>query len=130
MQVIVKQPMSRAARLDEELINTHVDPVLLKRTVRQAARDRSRSPVGGRPFARYRSRSRSPINSSRNYDRSRIHYDDPRREALKSELIRQKIREDDRRRQSEPPPFHLTSEAMVNSSTSQETKVVISNLKS
>ena len=46
MQVIVKQPMSRAARLDEELINTHVDPVLLKRTVRQAARDRSRSPLG------------------------------------------------------------------------------------
>jgi len=130
MQVIVKQPMSRAARLDEELINTHVDPVLMKRTIRQSARDRSRSPLGERPTARYRSRSRSPVNSGRNYDRSsRIHYDDPRREDLEAELIRQKIREDDRRRQSEPPPFHLTSGAMVNSSPSVETKVVVSNLK-
>lgn len=134
LQVIVKQPMSRAARLDEELINTHVDPVLMKRTIRQSARDRPRSPLGERLTARYRSRSRSPINSnSRNYypemQKSRIHYDDPRREALEAELIRQKIREDDRRRQSEPPPLHLTSGAMVKSSP-LETKVVVSNLVS
>jgi len=131
MQIVLKQPMSRAARLDEELINTHVDPVLMRRTIRQTPRARSRSPLGVRPTARYRSRSRSPIYSnSRNYypeiQKSRIHYDDPRREALEAELIRKKIRDEDLRRQSEPLPLHLTSGAMVDST--KETKVIVSNL--
>ena len=135
LQVILKQPMSRAAKLDEELINTHVDTALMKRTIRQAARDRSRSPLRGRPIARYRSRSRSPIYSnSRNYypevQRStRIHYDDPRREALEAELIRQKIRETDRQRQSEPLPLHLTSGG-IDDAKPMETKVIVSNLAS
>ena len=29
----------------DELINTHVDPVLIRRTVRQSVRERSRSPL-------------------------------------------------------------------------------------
>ena len=35
--------MSEAARLDEELMNTRVDPVILKRTVNQQVRQRSRA---------------------------------------------------------------------------------------
>ena len=78
---------------------------------------------------RYRSRSRSPIYSSRDYDRdrARYHYDDPRREAREEELIRQRIRDEDRRRQIEPSSYHLTnSEAMANTSPFAGTKV---NLK-
>jgi len=133
MQVAKKQPMSRAARLDDELINTHVDPVLIRRTVRQSVRERSRSPLSQpaphyRERSRYRSRSRSPI-SSRDYDRPRYHYDDPRREAREEEILRQRIRDEDRRRQLEPPSFHLTSDAMANSSPFLGTKVVVSNLQ-
>jgi len=132
----VKQTMSRAARLDDELINTHVDPVVIKRTVRQSIRDRSRSPLSAHHYRerpRYRSRSRSPIYSSRDYDRdrARYHYDDPRREAREEELIRQRIRDEDRRRQIEPSSYHLTnSEAMANTSPFAGTKVVVSNLQS
>ena len=75
---------------------------------------------------RYRSRSRSPIYSSRDYDRdrARYHYDDPRREAREEELIRQRIRDEDRRRQIEPSSYHLTnSEAMANTSPFAGTKV-------
>merc|ERR1712223_836587 len=134
MQVAIKQPMSRAARLDDELINTHVDPVLIRRTVRQSVRERSRSPLSQpaphyRERSRYRSRSRSPILSSRDYDRPRYHYDDPRREAREEEILRQRIRDEDRRRQLEPPSFHLTSDAMANSSPFLGTKVVVSNLQ-
>ena len=78
--------------------------------------------------SRYRSRSRSPI-SSRDYDRPRYHYDDPRREAREEEILRQRIRDEDRRRQLEPPSFHLTSDAMANSSPFLGTKVVVSNLQ-
>merc|ERR1712018_225612 len=44
------RPLTPAARLDEELMNTHVDPIVIKRTVQQTVRDRerSRSPVGYR----------------------------------------------------------------------------------
>jgi len=142
LQVRVKQqPMSRAARLDDELINTHVDPVLIRRTVRQSVRERSRSPLAQpapnyrerlteRP--RYRSRSRSPVHSSRDYDRverPRYHFDDPRREQREEELLRQKIRDEDRRRQLEPPSYHLTSEGMANTTPFAGTKAVVSNLQ-
>merc|ERR1712241_191149 len=109
---VAKKTMSRAARLDDELINTHVDPVLIRRTVRQSVRERSRSPLAQphyRERSRYRSRSRSPILSSRDYDRPRYHYDDPRREAREEEILRQRIRDEDRRRQMEPPSYHLTN---------------------
>ena len=39
----------------DELINTHVDPVLIRRTVRQSVRERSRSPLA-QPAPHYRER--------------------------------------------------------------------------
>ena len=39
----------------DELINTHVDPVLIRRTVRQSVRERSRSPLA-QPAPNYRER--------------------------------------------------------------------------
>ena len=40
----IRGEMTESARLDEELLNTHVDPVVLKRTVRQSATRSRRSP--------------------------------------------------------------------------------------
>ena len=82
-------------------MNTHVDPMIIKRTVRQNVR--SRSPELRRD--RYRSRSRSPMHRDRGYDddygrparptiRDRYDYDDPRIEARREALYRQKIREE------------------------------------
>lgn len=111
--------MTPAARLDEELMNTHVDPIVIKRTVRQNVRDRSpirpRSPLETYQY-RERSRSRSPPRYTPRY-----HYDDPRRELREEEMYRQRIREESR-------SSLLTSE-MRYSSPLQGVKVVVSNLE-
>jgi len=124
------RPMSRAERRDEELMNAHVDPLIIKRTVRQDVR--SRSP---QPHQRYRSRSRSPI--GRGYDdeysrpivsRARYDYDDPRIEARKEALYRQKIREEEEaRRQQEYIPRTL-AESVSSRPAFNGVKLQVSNL--
>lgn len=77
----IKGKMSRQALLDEELLNTHVDPVVIRRTVQQEVNRRQRS------------RSRSP---------RRFHYDDPRSFAREDEILRQRFQDqhhEDLRRQ-------------------------------
>ena len=46
----------------EELLNTHVEPVVLKRTIRQQVRERERSPEGPPPrtYKEYHRVPRSP----------------------------------------------------------------------
>lgn len=58
----IRGTMSRAAQLDEELLNTHVEPVVLKRTIRQQVRERERSPEGPPPrtYKEYHRVPRSP----------------------------------------------------------------------
>ena len=62
--IVFSGEMSEAARLDEELMNTRVDPVILKRTVNQdVVRQRSRaaermpSPIRGSTYRPRRSPS-------------------------------------------------------------------------
>lgn len=95
----------------EELLNTHVDPVVIRRTVKQDSVLDYRS--NSRPALRMeRSRSRSPPTR-------RYHYDDPRSYAREEEILRQRIRTNDsgpdlRRQMSDNYPTG--------------TKVVVSNL--
>lgn len=113
----IQGEMSEAARLDEELMNTRVDPVILKRTVNQdVVRQRSRaaermpSPIRGSTYrprrspspyyssGRVRSRSRSPINvdlydTGRRGRSSQYHYDDPRRELEREESYSRRLQQ-------------------------------------
>jgi len=99
----IKGELSEAARLDEELLNTHVDPVVLKRTIKQPTGARLDSPphyvptrTMGDAYDRRRDRSRSPMDydgASRGGRRSGAYndYDDPGRRMDDDEVYRRKI---------------------------------------
>jgi len=112
-------------RLDEELLNTQVDPGLIQRTVETSRRqqlgrrqDSHRSPAG---------RDRSPI-GRRNYD-----YDDPRATTdRETDLQRRRMREQEREDISvgRTMASRLESSGGLGVSPLQGTKIVIQNLQS
>ena len=105
----IKGELTESARLDEELLNTHVDPLVLKRTIRQQSSSRQAPPerryVPSRMISedaayydRRRDRSRSPMDyeeeggrgrGSRRYD----DFDDPRRGAEEDSFRRGMFRQ-------------------------------------
>lgn len=132
----IKGEMSEAARLDMELMNTRVDPVILKRTVNnhdagRQARPRMSSRRSASPLypIRRRSRSRSPLDvdmyETRRRPTSQFHYDDPRREMESAESF---MRRHEQR--SEPAPRTMADRYESHVSPLEGAKIVVTNLQS
>eukprot|EP00095_Tigriopus_kingsejongensis_P006488 maker-scaffold676_size113663-snap-gene-0.27 protein:Tk06488 transcript:maker-scaffold676_size113663-snap-gene-0.27-mRNA-1 annotation:"polymerase delta-interacting protein 3" len=146
----IRGEMSQAAQLDAELLNTHVDPVVLKRTIKQSMR-RS-SPPSSRPryepldmdydrVERRRERSRSPM-AMMYYDQPRetryapLHpprrryndYDDPRAAQPREDDVyrRRMLKNEDRYERS---PRTMGDRLDTGVSPLQGAKIVVSNLQ-
>lgn len=151
----IKGQMSEAAKLDDELMNTHVDPVILKRTVKNSSNSssmRHASPPGRRYVptstlidyggASRRHRSRSPMDMD--YDmkdsrESQYHsrmsasshrryndYDDPRGGANEDELYRRRLMKDDKYYDR---PRTMADRVDAGVSPLSGSKIVVSNLQ-
>jgi len=132
----IKGEMSEAARLDMELMNTRVDPVILKRTVNnhdagRQARPRMSSRRSASPLypVRRRSRSRSPLDvdmyESRRRPTSQYHYDDPRRMEMESSESFMRRHE----QRSDPAPRTMADRYESHVSPLEGAKVVVTNLQ-
>jgi len=150
----IRGEMSEAARLDHELMNTRVDPVILKRTVNQNIRERenrmspplrtgsykpsrrSPSPYYSSNRMRSRSRSRSPLDVDA-YDsrrsRGTMHYrcDDPRREMEREESYSRRLQQQHTSPEAVAPLSHRTMADRYDTHASplEGAKVVVTNLQ-